>query len=425
MKKKTVLLSLVLIFIMIFSASVSAQEEDEITLRVSWWGSQSRHNKTLEVIEMFEEQNPNINIEPQYTGWSGYWEQMSAQAAGNNLPDVMQHDRMYLTEYINNDRIASLNPYVENGTLDMSNVDQPMEKVNGELHGVTLGVNAFAVSYHKEMFEEAGLEEPSPEWTWQDFMDKARALKENTDVDYGSTLLPGAHRDVFGFRIWLRQHGKSLYNEDGTGLGYDDDQLFADFFGMYEQLKDEGVVAPPEVTEEVGHNIEMDPFVKENAAMSSMWSNQVVAASSAAGKKVELALMPNAEGQVQKGMFIKPSMYFTVSKNSEHKEAAAKFINFFVNDLEANKVIDAGRGVPVSSKVREELSPTLDKINKEQFEYINLATKHSSEIYAPVPKTHPQVRDLMTETALRILYGQMSAEEAAAHFRNQAENLLD
>lgn len=424
MKKKTVLLSLVLVFIMIFSASVSAQEE-EVTLRVSWWGSQSRHNKTLEVIEMFEEQNPNINIEPQYTGWSGYWEQMSAQAAGGNLPDVMQHDRMYLTQYINNDRILSLTPYVDNGTLDMSNIDQPMEEVDGELYGVTLGVNAFAVSYHQEMFEEAGLEEPSPDWTWQDFMDIARTLKEELDIDYGSTILPGAHRDVFGFRIWLRQHGKSLYNEDATGLGYEDDQLFADFFGMYEQLKDEGVVAPPEVTEEAGHNIEMDPFVQERSAMSSMWSNQVVAASSAAGKKVDLALMPNAEGQVQKGMFIKPGMYFTVSKNSEHPEAAAKFINFFVNDLEANKVIDAGRGVPVSSEIRSQMAPELNDINREQFEYIELATEHSSSIYAPPPKNHPQVRDLMTETVLRILYGQMSAEEAAESFRNQAENFLN
>ncbi|MEC9490780.1 MAG: sugar ABC transporter substrate-binding protein [Halanaerobiales bacterium] len=424
MKKKTVLFSLVLIFIMIFSASVSAQDE-KVTLRVSWWGSQSRHNKTLEVIKMFEEQNPDINIEPQYTGWSGYWEQMSAQAAGGNLPDVMQHDRMYLTQYINNDRILSLTPYVENGTLDMSNIDQPMEKVDGELYGVTLGVNAFAVSYHKDMFEVAGLEEPSPDWTWQDFMNTARTLKEELDIKYGSTILPGAHRDVFGFRIWLRQHGKSLYNEDATGLGYEDDQLFADFFGMYEQLKDEGVVAPPAVTEEAGHNIEMDPFVKREAAMSSMWSNQVVAASSAAGEKTDLALMPNAEGQVQKGMFIKPGMYFTVSKNSKHPEAAAKFINFFVNDLEANKVINAGRGVPVSSKIREAMAPTLDAVNREQFEYINLATKHSSAIYAPPPKNHPQVRDLMTKTVLRILYGQMSAAEAAEDFRNKAENFLE
>jgi multiple sugar transport system substrate-binding protein len=256
-------------------------------------------------------------------------------------------------------------------------------------------------------------------------MATARELKEKLPIKYGSTILPGAHRDVFGFRIWLRQHGKSLYNEAADGLGYDDDQLFTDFFSMYEDLKDEGIAAPAAVTEEAGHNIEMDPFVKGEAAMSSMWSNQVVAASSAAGKKVDLALMPNAEDQVQSGMFIKPGMYFTVSKNSDHPEAAAKFINFFINNLEANKIIAAGRGVPVSAKIREEMAATLDEVNKEQFEYINLATEHSSAIYAPPPENHPQIRDLLTETVLRILYGQMSAEQAAGYFRDQAVKILN
>ncbi|SFL45837.1 ABC transporter substrate-binding protein [Halanaerobium salsuginis] len=421
MKKKTIIfLGLILILCVI---SVSAAEP--VTIRVSWWGSQSRHNKTLKVIDLFEKQHPEINIEPQYTGWSGYWEQMSAQAAGGNLPDVMQHDRMYLTQYIDNDRILSLNSYVESGILDISNVDQPMEIVDDQLYGVTLGVNAFAVAYNKEMFDEAGIAEPSPDWTWQDFMATARELKEKLPIKYGSTILPGAHRDVFGFRIWLRQHGKSLYNEAADGLGYDDDQLFTDFFSMYEDLKDEGIAAPAAVTEEAGHNIEMDPFVKGEAAMSSMWSNQVVAASSAAGKKVDLALMPNAEDQVQSGMFIKPGMYFTVSKNSDHPEAAAKFINFFINNLEANKIIAAGRGVPVSAKIREEMAATLDEVNKEQFEYINLATEHSSAIYAPPPENHPQIRDLLTETVLRILYGQMSAEQAAGYFRDQAVKILN
>lgn len=421
MKKKTIIfLGLILILCVI---SVSAAEP--VTIRVSWWGSQSRHNKTLKVIDLFEKQHSEINIEPQYTGWSGYWEQMSAQAAGGNLPDVMQHDRMYLTQYIDNDRILSLNSYVESGILDISNVDQPMEIVDDQLYGVTLGVNAFAVAYNKEMFDKAGIAEPSPDWTWQDFMATARELKEKLPIKYGSTILPGAHRDVFGFRIWLRQHGKSLYNEAADGLGYDDDQLFTDFFSMYEDLKDEGIAAPAAVTEEAGHNIEMDPFVKGEAAMSSMWSNQVVAASSAAGKKVDLALMPNAEDQVQSGMFIKPGMYFTVSKNSDHPEAAAKFINFFINNLEANKIIAAGRGVPVSAKIREEMAATLDEVNKEQFEYINLATEHSSAIYAPPPENHPQIRDLLTETVLRILYGQMSAEQAAGYFRDQAVKILN
>ena len=38
---------------------------ETVTLRFSWWGNDARHEKTLKVIEMFQEQHPNIVIEPE------------------------------------------------------------------------------------------------------------------------------------------------------------------------------------------------------------------------------------------------------------------------------------------------------------------------------------------------------------------------
>lgn len=415
-------LTILLVALLVVSISFVASAE-KITLRLAWWGSQSRHNRTLKVIDMFEEKYPNIEIDPQYTGWSGYWEKMAAQAAGNNLPDIMQHDRMYLTQYINNGRILSLDPYVEDGTLDLSNVDQAMGKVDGNLYGVTLGVNSFAVAYDQKLFDKAGVEVPDPDWTWKDFIQTACKIDDKLGI-YGSTLFPGAYRDIFGFRIWLRQHDKALYNEEATALGYEDDDLFAEFFGMFGKLEDEGVVAPAALLKETGSNIEMDPFVKHEAAMTSLWSNQVVATESASGRKPELMVMPNYENEVRKGMFIKPGMYFTVQKSSDHPEAAVKFINFFINNIEANKALEAGRGVPVSSKVRKAMKPELSPVNKEQFEYIGLATEYSSEIYPPPPSAHRQVVDEMKKLVNKILYDVISPEEAAKEFRTKAERLL-
>lgn len=411
-----------LVMFLILSLSVVVCAET-VTLRVAWWGSQSRHNRTLKVIDMFKEQYPDIKIDPQYTGWGGYWEKMAAQAAGNNLPDVMQHDRMYLTQYVDNGRILSLNKYLNNGILDLSNVDQGMGEVDGQLYGVTLGVNAFAVTYHEKLFEEAGVDLPDPDWTWQDFMNTARKLHDELGI-YGSTLFPGAYRDIFGLRIWLRQHGKSLYNEDASGLGYEDDALFANFFQMFNELENEGVVAPPALLQEIGSNVEMDPFNQNKAAMSSLWSNQIVAASTASGEKVDLTVMPNGENEVKKGLFIKPSMYFTVSKNSEYPEAAAKFINFFINNVAANVVLSAGRGVPVSAAVREAMKAKLDEVNKEQFEYIDLASRYSSDIYAPPPDVHNQIVDHMKTLVNKILYDVITPTEAAKEFRIEAEKFL-
>ena len=38
---------------------------DVIELRMAWWGGQERHDLTLEVIELYEEQNEHIKIIPE------------------------------------------------------------------------------------------------------------------------------------------------------------------------------------------------------------------------------------------------------------------------------------------------------------------------------------------------------------------------
>src|SRR5690554_5653366 len=71
------------------------------SIRVAWWGGQERHDMTLEAIELFTEET-GITVETEYTGWDGYWERLNTQAAGSNLPDVIQMDNSYLNEYDSN-----------------------------------------------------------------------------------------------------------------------------------------------------------------------------------------------------------------------------------------------------------------------------------------------------------------------------------
>src|SRR5690625_2032825 len=64
------------------TSNEGGEQAEETTIRVAWWGDQERHDMTLEVIELFEELNPGIKVQPEYTGWDGYWERLNTQAAG-------------------------------------------------------------------------------------------------------------------------------------------------------------------------------------------------------------------------------------------------------------------------------------------------------------------------------------------------------
>jgi len=73
--KKQIFLT-VFVFALIISLSLSGYAE-KTTLRVMWWGSQTRHERTQQVIKLFEEKYPDIDVKPEFTSWDGYWDKMA------------------------------------------------------------------------------------------------------------------------------------------------------------------------------------------------------------------------------------------------------------------------------------------------------------------------------------------------------------
>ena len=45
-----------------------------VTIRLSWWGGDSRHEKTLEAVDKFMEAYPDIKVECEYGAWNGWTE---------------------------------------------------------------------------------------------------------------------------------------------------------------------------------------------------------------------------------------------------------------------------------------------------------------------------------------------------------------
>jgi multiple sugar transport system substrate-binding protein len=102
-----------------------------------------------------------------------------------------------------------------------------------------------------------------------------------------------------------------------------------------------------------------DNIVSGDAAMTYVWSNQLVALSAAAGEGRNFLLvpMPRPEGGASTN-YLKPSMFFSITSQAKNPDAAAMFIDFFTNDIEANKILMAERGGMVSSGA-EALQPSL------------------------------------------------------------------
>ena len=407
-------------------AKVQPEEESStkhVLLSITWWGSQTRHDYTAKLLEMYSEKYPHVTFESTPSGWDGYFDKMAAQAAGNTMPDIVQMDNLYIATYTKNNAIADLYPFVSNNTLDISDVPESMVKtgeIDGKLTGAVLSVTALTVPYNPDVFAEAGVSEPTPNWTWSEFEEAMLTIKEKTGkYGYASDVLS----DTNLLTYWIRQYGKSLYSTDGTQLGYEDDQIFIDYLNMLYRLTKAGAMPTADEWMQIATTgKEARPVVTGDAGAMFEWANFGVIVESV-NPDIKLAIPPYADNG-KKSLWIKPGMFFSIAESSPNKEEAARFISWFINDIEAKKVINAERGIPVASKVKEALKPQLTKQQKAMFEYLDLAAEHAGPVSPPEPAGSAEVTKAMADQINLVLYDKKTPEEAAADFRKAANEIL-
>lgn len=423
-------IKLFLLVILLISIVISSSFSKEvITLRVSWWGSQDRHNRTLKVIELFQQKYPNIKIVPEYSGWGDYWTILTTQAAGRNLPDVIQHDYQFLAEWVKRGLLRPLDDLVAQNIIKLSDVPDAYVapgRVEGKLYAINLGVNSFGIVYDPELLKKAGIGSLKWNWTWDEFKNIAKQVKNKLGIfGVGDTMIA----DAQAFKIWLLEHNTYLYSPDGKSLGYEDDKLFSDYFKMLLELIDAGAMPSREF--EMGRvgvaALEDMLIVTQKAAMNQLWSNQLVAVMKAAKErplKLNLFPQPGKPG-TRSGNYLKASMFFAVSTYTKYPKEAGLFIDFFTNSLEANKILLAERGVPISRKIQTLLRPYLTASQMEMFNFIKLVEKNVCPTPLPDPPGHTEIlNNVWNPIVDQILYKKITPEQGAIEFRKQATAIL-
>ena len=106
------------------------------------------------------------------------------------------------------------------------------------------------------------------------------------------------------------------------------------------------------------------------------------------------------------------SLHLCMSSKSENKEAAAKLIDFLINDVEANKLLKAERGIPASSEVCKNMEDTFTDQQKKVADITDQAVDYSSANDAPSMEGSSEIQKLIQEYEERMMYKDVTPEEA-------------
>lgn len=406
------------------TASVAGEQ---VELRMAWWGSQVRHDQTIKVIELFQQKYPNIKVTYEFASFNDYWPKMTTQAAGGNLPDLMQQDYAYYLGFVNDGLLAPLDPYIADGTIKLEGVADDLingGKVDGKLYALNAGTNSQSFVIDLDLFEKAGVDVPKPDWTWKDFQDTMMQLHDKLGL-YGSG---GDLANIQIVNCLFLSLGEGLYSDDGKSLGFTDGQPLVDYLTMMLDLQNAKAMVSREETVANKYTLENNEFVSGKAASYFAHTNQLLGLWKAAGeqRRLKLVPVPRAVGATQSANYFKPSMFWSITSQAKHPKEAAMFIDFYTNSVEANKVMLAERGIPISPAIQEAIQADLPPAQVEAAAFLKSLQGNASPIRPPDPAKHNEITtNIWTPQVIdAVMYGQTTPAEAVKLYMTEANKLL-
>ena len=400
----------------------------EKKLTVTWWGNQTRNERTISTLNLYAEQNAGVTFDPQVAEWADYWNKLATASAGKALPDIIQMDYKYLDQYIKNGLLTDLTPYVEDGTLDVSNIDEGILNTgkgsDGGLYAICIGENAPALVYNKTLLDENGIT-VKDNMTVDEFKALCKEVYEKTGYKSNYYYNQGENN----LEYVLRAKDITLFENGKLGAASADD--FNQYFGVFEDgIKEGWMLSASSFAERNIGTIEQDPLVygsdpANRSWCTFLWTNSLSAIKAAAPEGMELGITTWPSDDAKKSNYLKPGQFFCVSSDSKDPVEAAKVIDFFTNSVDANKILLAERGVPASTVVADAIAPDLDAGTQSGMAFIkNVIAPNCSQINAAPPEGTSEVVNLLKQLEEQLCYGQITAQEASEQFFTQGNAFL-
>ncbi|MEV4266155.1 sugar ABC transporter substrate-binding protein [Kribbella sp. NPDC049584] len=395
----------------------------KVTLRFTWWGSDTRTKLTQQVIDAYQKDHPNVTIKGEFGEWSGYWDKLATTVAANDAPDIIQMDEKYLREYADRGALLDLKKAqgLDTGKFEPDTLSAG--EFDGGLYGLNAGINSFAVVANPAVFKAAGVAIPDDTtWTWDDF---ARISAEISAKLNGKGWGTGAlGTNEAGLNLWARQNGESLWTKDGK-LGVSPEKT-TDFFKYVLKLRDMKAIPSAEFTsQDMNAALDQSAMATGKLAMSFIWSNQLLAFSQASGQQLKLLRIPSTDGKAaDNGSYYKGSMFWSISSRSKHQKEAADFVNYLANSPAAGNVLLAERGVPPNTEIRTAVTPKLKPADAASAKFIQDIGKELGDPSPAPPVGGGQVEKIIQRYTTEVLFGRQAPDAAAKAFLDEVNGEL-
>jgi len=171
-------------------------------ITLSFWGSYEEWGLWKEIVDAFHAKNPDVWVKMNYIP-DAYDDKIRLLLAADSAPDVMLIQDEPLPAYASYGKFADLTDWVHSSDfpVDWNTAFWPTVTESFTYKDRVMGLPIWGgnvlVIYNRKMFRDMGVAPPTDDWTFDEFIAKARELTRDTNGD--------GEIDTFGFSlpVWI------------------------------------------------------------------------------------------------------------------------------------------------------------------------------------------------------------------------------
>lgn len=373
------------------------------------------HLKEMDqMVQLFETAHPNIKVKVETASFDQYFTKLQTLIAGGTAPDVFELNYENFVSYADKGLLLDLSPIMKADTT--LNADVYSERANSAFsyNGMQLGLPAtfstVVLFYNKDLFDKAGLDYPTADWTWSDAVDAAKKLNDPANGVWG--LYSGIQ--FWEFYKKAAQNNCSFFNADKTEVTINAPECVQALQTMVDMVKKDKVVPS---AADMGGQSDGDMFTAGKLAMdvTGIW---MFSAYKDAPFKWDITVEP--------GMATKATHFFangvSVFAATKHSQEAYEWVKFFTSDPQMAKIrIDSGWELPAVK------DPAIFKDYLSQTPPDNRQAVIDSLQYAVVPPVivrQSEMQDGINKLLDQVMLDQLTPQEALDQAKTLIEGLM-
>ncbi|WP_022892713.1 ABC transporter substrate-binding protein [Agromyces subbeticus] len=373
------------------------QESGDVTITYTNFISNDGNEENLEkIVAAFEEENPDITVEVTTLPYADYGTALQTDLAAGTVADVFDIEYSNYAQYQANGVLAEL-PVEAPDAYRQSVLDA--YQTDGVQYALPSSFSTVVLFYNRDLFDAAGLEYPTSDWTWAE---EQAAAEKLTDAAAGAW---GDHQPVSFYEFYkvLAQNGGEFLDKSGTKTAFNSPEGIEAAEWL---VGKSGTVMPTIEAGQGTPDFDTTLFTDGKLGMlhTGIW---MFGAFADVPFGWDIAVEPGNTEQAS-ALF---SNAVGVSAESDHVEAAAKFAEFLTSsEVMVEARLESGWELPATSDEAALAS------------YLELGTPENrqavfdslEQVALPpvVAEGQQEMQDIMTEELVEAQSGRKSVEEA-------------